>query len=194
MGVNIVKYGNQTLIDLTDTTAVASDVAQGKYFYGKDGVKTEGTATGGGGGYVKKTGSYTFASDYKTTNNTPTSSYTGSILINTGLTNIEGIVLIEEELLTRPSTSKRPYVGASIWFKGWDTSHLSNYPTTYGVGVIINSSAQSWVNSTGNVTRAIIITHDMTTSVQAGYFGLYAYTSSYYFKSGTTIYWEAFGT
>ena len=47
MGVNIVKYGNQTLIDLTDTTAVASDVAQGKYFYGKDGVKTEGTATGG---------------------------------------------------------------------------------------------------------------------------------------------------
>lgn len=49
MGVNIVKYGNQTLIDLTDTTAVASDVAQGKYFYGKDGVKTEGTATGGGG-------------------------------------------------------------------------------------------------------------------------------------------------
>jgi len=48
MGVNIVKYGNQTLIDLTDTTAVASDVAQGKHFYGKDGVKTEGTATGGG--------------------------------------------------------------------------------------------------------------------------------------------------
>lgn len=52
MGVNIVKYGNQTLIDLTDTTAVASDVAQGKYFYGKDGVKTEGTATGGGSGEV----------------------------------------------------------------------------------------------------------------------------------------------
>ena len=51
MGVNIVKYGNQTLIDLTDTTAVASDVAQGKYFYGKDGVKTEGTATGGGATY-----------------------------------------------------------------------------------------------------------------------------------------------
>lgn len=48
MGVNIVKYGNQTLIDLTDTTAVASDVAQGKYFYGKDGVKTEGTSSGGG--------------------------------------------------------------------------------------------------------------------------------------------------
>lgn len=33
------------LIDLTDTTAVAADVAQGKYFYGADGVKTIGTAS-----------------------------------------------------------------------------------------------------------------------------------------------------
>lgn len=32
------------LIDLTDTTAVASDVAQGKYFYGANGVKMIGTA------------------------------------------------------------------------------------------------------------------------------------------------------
>lgn len=46
--INKVVYGNTTLIDLTDTTAEASDVAQGKYFYGRDGVKTAGTATGGG--------------------------------------------------------------------------------------------------------------------------------------------------
>lgn len=49
MAINKVQYGNTTLIDLTDTTAVASDVAQGKYFYGRDGVRTEGTSTGGGG-------------------------------------------------------------------------------------------------------------------------------------------------
>ena len=35
-----------TLIDLTDTTAVAADVAAGKAFYGADGVRTVGTATG----------------------------------------------------------------------------------------------------------------------------------------------------
>ncbi|MBQ3321882.1 MAG: hypothetical protein IJH05_03445 [Firmicutes bacterium] len=48
MAVNKVVYGNTTLIDITDTTAVASDVAQGKYFYTADGVKREGTSSGGG--------------------------------------------------------------------------------------------------------------------------------------------------
>lgn len=45
MAKNKVIYGGNVLIDLTDTTAVAADVADGKYFYGKDGVKTEGTNT-----------------------------------------------------------------------------------------------------------------------------------------------------
>lgn len=38
-----------TAVDISDTTAVANDVAQGKYFYTADGTKTEGTSTGGGG-------------------------------------------------------------------------------------------------------------------------------------------------
>lgn len=45
-----VPSGNSTatFTDVTDTTAVASDVAQGTYFYTAQGVRTEGTASGSG--------------------------------------------------------------------------------------------------------------------------------------------------
>ena len=39
-----------TQMDVTDTTATVSDVASGKYFYTAAGTKTQGTASGGGGG------------------------------------------------------------------------------------------------------------------------------------------------
>ncbi len=40
--------GTATFTDVTDTTATASDVASGKYFYTAAGVKTQGTSTSGG--------------------------------------------------------------------------------------------------------------------------------------------------
>lgn len=43
MGINKVIYGNNTLIDISDTTAVSSDVEEGKYFYLNDGTKATGS-------------------------------------------------------------------------------------------------------------------------------------------------------
>lgn len=42
--------GTASFTDVTDTTAAASDVASGKYFYTSAGVRTQGTNSGGGGG------------------------------------------------------------------------------------------------------------------------------------------------
>ena len=41
--------GTATFTDVTDTTATASDVATGTYFYTAAGVRTQGTNSGGGG-------------------------------------------------------------------------------------------------------------------------------------------------
>lgn len=50
-GVTLPKTGGgtATFYDVSDTTAAASDVATGKYFYTASGVKTQGTNSGGGG-------------------------------------------------------------------------------------------------------------------------------------------------
>lgn len=42
--------GTASFVDVTDTTAAASDVASGKYFYTAAGVRTQGTSSGGGSG------------------------------------------------------------------------------------------------------------------------------------------------
>lgn len=49
MAVSKVILNGTTLMDITDTTAEAADVAEGEYYYGADGVKTAGTSSGGGG-------------------------------------------------------------------------------------------------------------------------------------------------
>lgn len=47
MAINKVVYGTNTLIDITDTTAKAEDVASGKLFYLANGNQATGTASGG---------------------------------------------------------------------------------------------------------------------------------------------------
>ena len=53
MARNKVIYGGEVLIDITSTTAVEADVAAGKTFFKADGTPATGTASGGGGTYVR---------------------------------------------------------------------------------------------------------------------------------------------
>ena len=66
--VNLPKTGGgtATFTDVTDTTAAASDVATGKYFYTAAGVRTQGTNSGGGGGDVQYDTKTVTASNYPT--------------------------------------------------------------------------------------------------------------------------------
>lgn len=57
--------GTASFTDVTDTTATASDVATGKYFYTSAGVRTQGTSSGGGGTLSYDTKTVT-ASNYPT--------------------------------------------------------------------------------------------------------------------------------
>ena len=62
--VNLPKTGGGTasFTDVTDTTATASDVASGKYFYTASGVRTQGTSSGGGGASNIVEGTFTTGS------------------------------------------------------------------------------------------------------------------------------------
>lgn len=46
--MNKVEFGGQTLIDLTQDTVTANDVAEGVYFHLPNGQRTVGTGSGGG--------------------------------------------------------------------------------------------------------------------------------------------------
>lgn len=158
MAKNIVYYGTEKIIDLTDTTAEAADVRSSKYFYGKDGVRTQGSMANGsatppttisGSQATLTTGTNTITLQ-KTLNVTPqvsagyvSSGTTGSVLVS-----LNANVTTQAAQTIYPSTSDQTinsgrYLTGNQTIKGVTTNNLTAENIKSGVTVTIGDSADA---------------------------------------------------
>lgn len=144
--VTLPKTGGGTaaFTDVTDTTAAASDVASGKYFYTSAGVRTQGTSSGGGSSMNAQTAQ-------STTRSTSTS---GTKVIS--LTCSKAGTYTVRWSTFRSSTSgtwgSRLYIGGTAYesmnTSGW-SNHIQNREVT-GVSIAANKEVAVYVQSRGS--------------------------------------------
>jgi hypothetical protein len=137
--VNLPKQGGgvATFTDVTDTTAVASDVATGKYFYLANGTRVEGTGTGGGGGGVVKQKQINFID------------YDGTILYAYTKAEINAMTS-ESDLPANPS-----HTGLTAQGWNWRLAQIKAQLTAVPSGVV--NVGQMYTTSDGKTRLYIVI-------------------------------------
>lgn len=193
--------GTAAFTDVTDTTATASDVATGTYFYTSAGVRTQGTNSGGGGGASNfVTGTFTTSSS-TATNGTVSVSYSGSgypvmlvIVVEGGMYNSAvsgwynsvtryavGQITIGKSVATStPSygtSGNANYGSVELIYKN-STSSSTSYSSTRSV----NANSYSSSNANGTSTTCVRWKDNKTISYRTGGGG----SSSYGLLAGTT--------
>ena len=161
--------GTATFTDVTDTTAAAADVASGKYFYTAAGVKTQGTASGGGSGGLTLLQTTSLGSLSTSSTSATDTGKTVSLASSTSFTDYDLLIVdisvdtvtngrhtstVSMVLLTGTSnvTTKNTYtVGSNKWNSKLSSSGTgSTRQSTSAYGVYINAATVS--NSTMTMT------------------------------------------
>lgn len=149
----------------------------------------EAISGGGGGGGRIATGSVVLAEDYKYTSDS--AEYTGSFLVDTGLTKIHSVFIIDTKWYDK--TLSRPGFGAASWVSpksvGLEPGGTTYVFNGYGSGVAATASnwAPSWVKT------ICVITHEYASNISEGCFGMKVSSASYSIKAGDTLLWYATG-
>lgn len=143
--------------------------------------------SGGGSGYSKKTGSFVLAENY-TYNSGVSTPYTG-MLIETGLSVVQAVIIWSEEW--QAGTETNNCFGLSL---GFDTG----FGVVTGVNDILHYYAGSSYmrNGSNNYYGAFnqgLLFHSFSNSVPDGSFGVKVYNSNFPIRAGHTIRWEAWG-
>ena len=119
MAINKVVYGDETLIDLTQTTAEAGDVASGKTFMSKSGNLTLGTLVGG-------------STDYEELDNKP--KINNVELVGNKTTSDLGIVIPEVPTKTSQLNNDSGYITKSV-------NNLDNYTLSSSLKTVATSGS-----------------------------------------------------
>lgn len=148
--------GTATFTDVTDTTAAAGDVASGKYFYTAAGVRTQGTASGGGSGLtLLKTTSLGTLSTSSTS-----ATDTGKTVTVTGYNDYD--VLVVDVSVDSTTNGRHTSTVSMVYVTG--TSNV-NTKNTYAVG---SNKWNSKLSSSGTGS-----TRQSTSA-----YGIYAYSAT----------------
>lgn len=194
--VDVVR-GNSTdtLINISDTTAVASDVASGKYFYLASGEKVAGTSSGGGGGSVTQDsngfivlpetggGGGSTGLVYETGTWTPSEDIVGEWISFSDSHSEEPIyVLIEDsDISTTPSEC-------------WTVCSISLWSNFYGAtGNYRGIAAKRYLTGTTHGGSTTLINSDFSLGnyVTSSSFRPNGSDTGYYWKAGRTYKWVA---
>lgn len=149
--------GTASFVDIADTTAVAADVASGKYFYTAAGVRTQGTSSGGGGGI----GTLLNTTSLGTVNTTSTTATDMGISLSVSGVNNYDLLIVEASVNT--VTNNRHTSTVSLIF----LTASSTVGTKNGAGV----ATMKWNSKISS--SAVTTTRQGTTA-----YGIYANSCS----------------